>query len=143
MILWIYTCWALEFSCVIYATRCQIYWGLTHIVFAGALIWYYTHINTQNTIRGHQQTDTPTVMCSTVICLYYIEWIIHWYQKFTFHNVFSVQKLFTGKSHICWLDAIILGSSCETQILILIEMVQINKAHIYTKHSEKDSTGKC
>ena len=24
--------------------------------------------------------------------LYYIEWLIHWYQKFTFRNVFSFQK---------------------------------------------------
>ena len=24
--------------------------------------------------------------------LYYIEWLIHWYEKFTFHNVFSFKK---------------------------------------------------
>ena len=51
-----------------------------------------------------------------------IKWIIQWYQKFTFHNVFSFQKVFTCKLLICWLDAIRLGSSCETQI-ILVEMV--------------------
>ena len=43
-----------------------------------------------------------------------IKWIIQWYQKFTFHSVFSFQKVFTCKLFICWLDAIRLGSSCET-----------------------------
>ena len=63
--------------------------------------------------------------------LYYTEWIIHWHQKFTFHNVFSVQILFTCKSHICWLDAIRLGSFCETQI-IKTEMVCVNKQNTHT-----------
>ena len=51
-----------------------------------------------------------------------IKWIIQWYQKFTFHNVFSFQKVFTCKLLICWLDAMRLASSCETQI-IPVEMV--------------------
>ena len=38
-----------------------------------------------------------------------IKWIIHWYQKFTFHNVFSFQKWFTCK--ICWSDAVRLGNT--------------------------------
>ena len=58
-------------------------------------------------------------MCAHSSCLNYIEWIIHWYQKFTFHNVFSFQKLFTCKSHVIWLDAIRLGSSWETQIILI------------------------
>ena len=52
-------------------------------------------------------------------------------QKFTFRKVFSNQILFTCQSHICWLDAIRLGSSREAHI-ILIEMVKINKTHTHT-----------
>ena len=54
--------------------------------------------------------------------------IIYSYQKFTFRNVFSFQKLLTRRSltHplvlICWLDEIKQGSSSETEIS-LIEMV--------------------
>ena len=41
--------------CVFYATRCQIYWGLTHMwFFAGTLIWYHT--NTKS--KTHTQTHT-------------------------------------------------------------------------------------
>ena len=37
------------------------------------------------------------LLCVHNSYLYYIEWVIHWYQKFTFHNVFSFQKSFTCK----------------------------------------------
>ena len=50
-------------------------------------------------------------MCTQQLSV--LHWIIHWYQKFTFHN---------KKSYICWLDATELSSSCETQV-IMIEMV--------------------
>ena len=87
--------------CVFYATRRQVYWGLTHnVVFAGTLIWYHTHTNTQHT-QGPLDWDTHInihlhhLLCSHSSYLYYNEWIIHWYQKYTFHNVFSFQKLFT------------------------------------------------
>ena len=42
--------------------------------------------------------------------------------------------------YICWLEAIRLGSSCETQS-ILIEMVQIIKK-TQIKHSKNDNAGK-
>ena len=29
----------------------------------------------------------------------FFQWIIYWYQKFTFHSIFSLQKLFYCKSH--------------------------------------------
>ena len=49
--------------CVFHATKCQVYWGLTHnVVFAGTLIRYHTHIT-------HHVTHTHPVMCF----LYYIE----------------------------------------------------------------------
>ena len=38
--------------CVFYATRRQVYRGLTHNVFTGTLIWYHTHKNTHSTLRG-------------------------------------------------------------------------------------------
>ena len=59
-----------------------------------------------------------------------IKWIIQWYQKFTFHNVCSFQKVL-----ICKLDPIKLGSSCETQ-----NRNGVNKQNTHTKHSEKDNT---
>ena len=44
--------------CVFYATRRQVYWGLTHMFFTGTLIWYYTHTHT------HTHIFTPPFMCS-------------------------------------------------------------------------------
>ena len=100
------------------------------------VLWFdITHTNTHK-VKDTQHTQGPVdwhthiniyfhqLLCAHSSYLYYTEWIIHWYQQFTLHNVFSVQKWFTCWSHICWLDAIYirLGSSCETQI-ILTEMV--------------------
>ena len=33
--------------CVFYATRHQVYWGLTHVIFASTLIWYHTPTHKQ------------------------------------------------------------------------------------------------
>ena len=72
--------------------------------FAGTLIWYHTHTNT-HTHEDTQHTQGPVnwhahiniylyhLLCSHSSYLYYTEWITHWYQKCTFHNVFSFQKL--------------------------------------------------
>ena len=59
---------------------------------------------------------TPTVMCSHIF--------ITLNEQFTDNKylIFFTQKWFNCKSHISWLDAIRLGFSFETQI-ILIEMV--------------------
>ena len=116
--------------------------------FAGTLIWYHTQKNndtqhTQGPLDRHNLINLYLhhLLCAHSSYIYYNEWIIHWYQKFTFFcKVFSFQKLFTCKSHVCWLDAIKLGS-CETQI-ILIEMVETNSTHTHNKHSHKDNTGK-
>ena len=123
--------------CVFYATSCQVYRGLTHTAYSGdtllvtgTVTWYQTHTQTHTDPGAGRLTHlynyilTPLVMCSQQLLLLHwmIKWIIHWYQKFTFHNVFSFQKLFACKKwYIYWLDAIRLVSSCETQIL-LIEM---------------------
>ena len=111
-------------------------------------IWCATFLNDIKNVQMLSFRTLVHVLCNKVSSLlrsegcsylYYTEWIIHWHQKFTFHNVFSIQRLFTCKSHICWLDAIRLGSFCETQI-IKTEMVCVNKqnTHTHTKHSEKD-----
>ena len=62
-----------------------------------------------------------------------MKWIIiHWYQKFTFHNIFSFQKLFAcKKGYICWLDAIRMGSACETNNTD-INGVNKQNTHSYT-----------
>ena len=99
-------------SCKFYATRRQVYWGLKHMVFC----WYSDLIS-----QNHKHTKTHTqrhtahprasrlthpykylhhLFCAHSSYLYYTEWLIHWYQKFIFHNVFSLKKLFTCKSHI-------------------------------------------
>ena len=85
----------------------------------GTLGWYHIHKDTQHTQgsvvwQTHINIYLHYLLCAYRICLSYSAWIIHWYQKFTFHNVFSFQKLFTCKSCICWLDTIRLGSFCKT-----------------------------
>ena len=91
--------------CVIYATRHQVYWYLT-CFFAGTLILHkYTHTHTHHTAHSWDWYTHITIYSQHLFCadssyLYYIEWIIHWYQKSTFSNVLSFKKLFTYKSHI-------------------------------------------
>ena len=56
--------------CVFYATRRQVYWGLTHMFFTGTLIWYYTHTHTHthtqhthtHNTHTHTHTHTHTLM---------------------------------------------------------------------------------
>ena len=49
--------------CVFYATRCHVYWGLTHtVVFTGTLIWYHTHKHTQHTL-GPVNWQTRIIIC--------------------------------------------------------------------------------
>ena len=98
---------------------------------------YTAHSWTNRLTYPYKCILTPPALCSQQLSV--LHWLIHWYQKITFHNVFSFRKLLTCTKCICSLDAIILSSSCETQI-ILIEIVYINKTH--TKHLEKDNIGK-
>ena len=60
--------------------------------FAGTLIWYHIHKHTVHS-EGSRLTHSQ-IYINTTCYLYYIGWIIHWYQKF-----------------ICWLDARRLSSS--------------------------------
>ena len=61
------------------------------------------------------------------------KWIIHWYQNFAyFHNVCSFQRLFACKSHMCWLDAINLGCSYKTQIILIENGVNKHNTHTTT-----------
>ena len=56
--------------CVLYATRCQVYWGLTHMwFFTATLIWYRTHKHTTHSgasrlTHPYKYMFTPPVMCS-------------------------------------------------------------------------------
>ena len=108
--------------CAFYATRHQVYWGLTHV----DSCWYsnlishtrththkhthththtYTHTHTEHT-QGPVDLHTNTniyldhLLGAHSSYLSYTEWIIHWYQKIIFHNVFSFPQLFTYRGHI-------------------------------------------
>ena len=94
--------------CVFQGTKFTEVWHIMWL-FAGSLIWYHTHKHTQRhtahlgdsrLAHPNKYIFTPPVMCSQHSVIYYIKWITHWYQKFTFHNVFSFQKLFISKTHI-------------------------------------------
>ena len=90
--------------CVFYAARRQVYWGLTLSVFL-LVLWFDKHTHRHRHTGPvywhiHINTYLHHLLCAHSSYLYYIKWIIHWYQKFTFHNAFSFQKLFTCKSHI-------------------------------------------
>ena len=127
--------------------KCQVYWGLTHnVVFCrySDLIshtekqWHTAHSGASRLTQLYK-SYLHHLLCAHSSYVYYNEWIIHWYQKFTFFSkVFSFQKLFTCKSHVCWLDAIKLGS-CQTQI-ILIEMVETNSTHTHTINTHRKIT---
>ena len=92
--------------CVFYAAKRQVYWGLIHNV----VFYWYSNSTSQNKHTQHTQEPVDWhnqiniylhhLLCAHSGYLYYMKWIIRWYQKFTFYNVFSFQKLFTCKSHI-------------------------------------------
>ena len=74
-------------SCVFYATRHQVYWGLIQVSFC----WYsdlfdITHTNTQHTQRPvdwhtHINIYFYHLLCAQCSYLCYTEWIIHWNLK--------------------------------------------------------------
>ena len=77
--------------CVFYATKLQVRWGLTHLVFR----WYFGLIShntdaTQGLIdwQTHISIYWYVLLWSHSGYLYYIEWIIQWYKKFSFGTVF-------------------------------------------------------
>ena len=90
---------------VFYAKRRQVYWGLTHhVVFCrySDLISNThkdTHKDTQH-IQGPVDLHTHIyrylqhLLWAHSNYLHYTEWIIYWYQKITFYDVFSFQRLF-------------------------------------------------
>ena len=77
--------------CVFYATSCQVYWGPAH---SAVLCWYsdsISHKNTQThstigTIDWHTHINRCKhhQLCAHSSYVYYCEWIIRCYQKFTF-----------------------------------------------------------
>ena len=119
--------WSRHIWCAIslrafHATRGQVYCVWHNVIFcyySDLILHTPTHLilhtpththahkdtKTRNTLRG-KKTDTHPfkyihhLLCAHSNYLYYIEWSIHWYQNFTYHNVFSFQKLFTCTNHI-------------------------------------------
>ena len=91
---------------VLSATWLLFHSGLTHnLIFC----WYSylisirhmptkTHSETNSLTQPYKHTSTPLAKCSQQLSL--LHWIFHWCQKFTFHNVFSLQKLLKFRSHI-------------------------------------------
>ena len=84
--------------------------------FTGTLIWYHTQTQyTQGPADWHTHINVYLhhLLCAQKSYFYHIKWLnkwlykctIQWYQKFTFHNVLSFQKVFTCKLFICWLNA--------------------------------------
>ena len=96
IILWIYTCRSLVPEgpwCVFYVVFCWYPDLISHMQ-------TNTHTTqcTQWSLHPNKYIFTPCAMCSHQRSL--LQWKIHSYQNFTFQNVFSSQKLFTGKSDI-------------------------------------------
>ena len=117
--------------------------------FAGAQIWYdtykYKHTNTYSTLRVNRLTHPykytliPPVMCTQQLSI--LHRIMHWYQKFAFHNFFTFQKLLTCQSHIflltrCNKTKFFLWNTNDT------DKSSLNKQNTHTKHLKKDHTGK-
>ena len=65
--------------CVFYTKMHQLYWGTL-------VLWFdVTHTHTQHSPEASRLTHHLLSVHSS--SLYYTEWIVHWYQEFTFHNV--------------------------------------------------------
>ena len=94
---------------------------------AGTLTWYHTHEHTHTQrytahsgasrlTHPYKYILTPPVMCSQQLSL--LQWMnispisIYFPQFLFLPKIIHLLKL-----HICWLDAIRLCSSCETQII--------------------------
>ena len=92
-----------------------------------------THLGASRPAHPCKYIFTPTVTCSQQLSL--LHWmIIHWHQKFTFHNFFSFQRLFTCQSHIYWLTRFFLWNANNN------DRNGVNKqnTHTHTKRSEKN-----
>ena len=70
-------------------------------------IYKHTHTHTKHTahseavdLHNHLNIYLLHWLCAHSSYLYCIEWVIYWYQKITFHNVFSFQELFIYKGHM-------------------------------------------
>ena len=84
--------------CVFNATRHHIYGGLAHNV---VFYWYSDFViiiqHTQGPVHWHTHIN---IYLLHLLCAHGSYILTHWYQKFTFNNVISFQKLLTCKSYI-------------------------------------------
>ena len=97
-ILWIHTCQTLVRQYQKDLDVCFMQQGLRftevwHMwLIASTLIWYHKQTHRYTDWRTQINTYLHHLLCAYSSYLYYTEWIIHWYHKFTFHNVFSFKN---------------------------------------------------
>ena len=95
--------------------------GLTQMTWLLLALWFDIMHISKDTQRD-QKTDINIyfhhLLCAYNTCLYCIELITQWYQKFILQRS-TISLLFNNhlqQSHICWLDSIGPSPSCETKI---------------------------
>ena len=127
-LIWIYTCCALVPQYKKDLDVCFMQQGIKftevwHMwFFTGALIWYYTHPqhstaqHTQGPVDWHPYKYLYTTYVLTAAIYYINKWLndiknLLYIMSFLFNYSSLV-------SHVCWLDAIRLGSPCKTEITL-------------------------
>ena len=105
-------------------------------------IWFFVQWKTETLTHLYKYILTPPATCSQKLSV--LHWIIHWYQKFTFHNV----TLFKNYSLV---EVVYLFIRCNKTNFFLwnTNNTDINSAnqeniHTYThfKHLRKDNIRK-
>ena len=102
-------------------------WHNFFFSFAGTLIWYHTHTpntntktKTHSTLRGAIDLTHPYkyILTPPVVCLQQLS-ALQWKNNSLISKVYSPKYVFSFQNllvevNICWLDAVRLSSSCET-----------------------------
>ena len=97
---------------------------------------YTAYSGTNRLTHPYKCILTPPAMCSQQLSV--LHWIIHWYQKITFHNVFSFKKLLVQSVYLfirCNKTKFFLRNTNNT------DKNSVNQQNTHTKHLEKDNTG--
>ena len=135
---------------VFYATRHQVYSGLTHVIFC----WYSGMISDT---QIHKQTDTQhsqwpvdwhihiNTYLHHLFCAQKLS-SLHWMNNFTYiKNLFS-KMFFLFKNYSLVKIIYLLILYCETRFLlwntIITDRNGVKKQNTHIKHSGKDNTGK-
>lgn len=107
--------------CVLW-NKVSVTWGL----FCWFLIWYHTNKDTQHTWTNRLTQSYKYILTSPVTCSQQLP-VLHWMHNlllskifFTeFHNSCFFKITDFEKLHICCLDSVRLGSSHETQSILI------------------------